>query len=698
MYHLQSKLKLFLNSIVGFLNEQKDNIVVLILYFFISFLFFIVPIYKNLLIAHGDGFSQYLPYRMIISKFVTYGPIFYFPYQFGGLDFLGTMQTGLLYPLNFIYLFLSFPKVFNFSVIFHYFLGAYFMFIYLRSLKYGRNSSFVGGFLFAFTGFLQAHRGHISTLNSAIWLPFILYSFKKAEASDKPLYFSLLSIGISLQILAGYFQVCVYTYIVIFIHLFFIKNKEYKKYIKLIVFILLGFLIASPQLYATLEISKYAFRNNLGFNFFTEFSTLPFTFIQYILPFLFGGLNQIPVWAGNYITENSGYMSLGAFIIALISIASFNKSKNNTLTPWFILIIVGLFLSMGRYTPLYHLMEYVPVYNLFRVPARNIFYVSFALIIFFTYLFDKLISSGNDALKLRFKKIFTISLIIVIGFIFVISSLRVLSYPDIDIYYNRGVDILSLQGKEIFSQIFSPRSPTIFIPVLISILLLLITNIFFNKKLIKIWLALFMLVSIFDSHYFSINYDAHWPSIAEYNKKINNGITNFLKTNSVGSRVFIVWNKEDPNLFPAYSNIQMINGYEPFMPKNIHEYLNMVQNGVSLDLDSLLINNTLLSMLNVKYIVLPKNYKLPINPTIESDLVPTKIKYNLNEGKNWFLQNASWSDNYLKISSEKFGKLGLATYKFAFKPGVYSISLKIKSKKRLQQLVTVDLYGDNLDI
>jgi hypothetical protein len=59
-----------------------------------------------------------------------------------------------------------------------------------------------------------------------------------------------------------------------------------------------------------------------------------------------------------------------------------------------------LLLALGRYTPLYHLLVYIPGFNFFRVPARWLFTVTFSLATLAGYGFDVLVK-GHDIAESR---------------------------------------------------------------------------------------------------------------------------------------------------------------------------------------------------------------------------------------------------------------------------------------------------------
>ncbi len=60
-----------------------------------------------------------------------------------------------------------------------------------------------------------------------------------------------------------------------------------------------------------------------------------------------------------------------------------------------------MILSWGRTTPIYHLIAYLPLFNLFRVPARWLYPMTMALAILAGFGFDQLLRDATAQPRLR---------------------------------------------------------------------------------------------------------------------------------------------------------------------------------------------------------------------------------------------------------------------------------------------------------
>lgn len=161
----------------------------------------------------GDAWSYNYPLLLYYAS--IHDLVSWLPFIFLGMPFLGMLQTGLFYPLNFLYFFLPAPFVFNLNIILHCSLAAFFVFLYARLIGVRSFPAFISGIIFAFSGFLMAHKGHTSMMNAAVWLPLLLFLYEKIRATLNPKYSAWAALVIAIQVFAGHYQICVYTYLVL---------------------------------------------------------------------------------------------------------------------------------------------------------------------------------------------------------------------------------------------------------------------------------------------------------------------------------------------------------------------------------------------------------------------------------------------------------------------------------------------------
>jgi len=52
-------------------------------------------------------------------------------------------------------------------------------------------------------------------MNAAVWLPLLLFLYEKIRATLNPKYSAWAALVIAIQVFAGHYQICVYTYLVL---------------------------------------------------------------------------------------------------------------------------------------------------------------------------------------------------------------------------------------------------------------------------------------------------------------------------------------------------------------------------------------------------------------------------------------------------------------------------------------------------
>ena len=122
---------------------------------------------------------------------------------FCGSPFMSDIQSGVFYPLSIIFLLFPFPLSFNIYVVFHFFLGFCFFYLFITSLGLSRKSALLTSISYCYGGYVFATVNTLNNLSTAIWLPAILWSFNRARLTQSKSGYCLIVIFLSLAILGG---------------------------------------------------------------------------------------------------------------------------------------------------------------------------------------------------------------------------------------------------------------------------------------------------------------------------------------------------------------------------------------------------------------------------------------------------------------------------------------------------------------
>ncbi|MCB0196790.1 MAG: YfhO family protein, partial [Anaerolineae bacterium] len=161
--------------------------------------------------------------------------------------------------------------------------------------------------------------------------------------------------------------------------------------------VLTGLLLAAPQLLPTLELQQLSVRSEeQEFDFLVKNSLPPLMWLNLVVPSAFGN-NVTGFEGGDPFQEDFIYIGL---IPLLLVPLSFSRPLRRDTMFWVLLIIGGAILAMGRYTPLYqYIIQYLPGFALFRIPARWLMVVNLALAVLAGYGLENLLNSPKSRAK-----------------------------------------------------------------------------------------------------------------------------------------------------------------------------------------------------------------------------------------------------------------------------------------------------------
>lgn len=97
------------------------------------------------------------------------------PYVFSGIPYVGSLQSSMFYPLNWIFLIIPVAIAINLSIAVHIFFTGAFMYLLAMHRGLHRVSAVTTGALLMFcgAGFLHIYAGHLSNICAMPWTPLI---------------------------------------------------------------------------------------------------------------------------------------------------------------------------------------------------------------------------------------------------------------------------------------------------------------------------------------------------------------------------------------------------------------------------------------------------------------------------------------------------------------------------------------------
>ena len=332
----------------------------------------------------------------------------------GGFPILAEGQIGT-FNLSNLLLFKLLPTwlAFNLTIVIIFLTLLIGQYLFLRKLKISCLPSLFGSISFSFSAFYLTKITHLNHIQTASFIPLILYILECHLQKPKIKYLVFITFLISQQIFSGYPMMVLITLLLIFLRLFF-EFIDKKPIIKpLISFIIVGLLalgLSAIQLFPQME---YFRLSNLKSGFLiSEIYRHGYhvkNLLRFFDPYFVGNptINDYSHIENGIYWETSIFFGLIPFLISLISLFLLNKK----IVRYFLfLAIIGFLLSFGEKSPFYFVFSFFP-FKLFRVPSRYLIIVLFSLTTLSALILEK-------AKSLISKKLFTFIMLVIISFTF----------------------------------------------------------------------------------------------------------------------------------------------------------------------------------------------------------------------------------------------------------------------------------------
>jgi len=342
-----------------------------VVFVFILVIFFNQIIFTKKVFFLRDTLIQFFPWRFYINFCLKNGitPLWN-PYSFCGIPFLASLQTGIFYPVGFVFYLFAFPLAYKLYIFIHLFLAFSFMYLLLKEFNADDFSAFFSGMIFALNGFILTKLEFLSVLGTVVWFPLVFLILKKSVKKFCSKFVFLLAIIFSIQFFAGHPQYIIYEAILCFLYCFSVAIF-FKNFYPVYTFFLSAFLslfISAVQLIPSIEFILNSARAEKGFMdvFFTYSSGFK-NFMDFANPLQKYSPNN---WAyGNF-------CGITAFLLAIYSI----RIKRKIVSFFWAVFLFSLFFALGKNNILFlKLYKYLPFSGLIRYPSTIFFLSVFSL-------------------------------------------------------------------------------------------------------------------------------------------------------------------------------------------------------------------------------------------------------------------------------------------------------------------------------
>jgi len=380
--------------------------------------------FSNLIIARGDIFTYFTPYRDFAAQALREGRIpLWNPYLFMGAPFLANSQAGVFYPLNWPLSWLETARAINWTIVLHVFIAASGVYLFARSrLSLSTNAAFLAAMSFGLGGYLGTQIEHVNQVQGLAWLGwlFLAYDYvmqdaggRKQEAfhiSRSAYRIGMLAVLVAFQLLAGHTQTVFISLVGLGVYAAYSSIEQLlakrplasclvhlaSRLWPIVLASLFAIALSAVQLLPTLELTRESARSGgLPTNLAVSFSLDPRLIGRALLPDYAGAMPE----GGEF----TAFFSVTALVLMTLGLLSVwarqttqdagRKTVGRAIT---VVAVLGVFLALGGYNPIYYLLLKVPGFDLFRAPAR--------WIVLFIFAGSLLAGVGLDVLRESFKR------------------------------------------------------------------------------------------------------------------------------------------------------------------------------------------------------------------------------------------------------------------------------------------------------
>lgn len=298
----------------------------------------------------GDVLIQYTPWRSLYREALRAGELpLWNPYTLGGMPFFANQQTGVLYPLNLVFLPLSLEQAFLAFAALHVLLTGLGMYALLRQTSLRPAAALAGALAWSFCGYLTAWLLWLSIAATLAWLPWCMLAASRLLATGRARPLGGLALAVAMLVLGGHIQFALYGLLTLGLWALWealaAQAPARTRALRLGLCglgVLLGLLIVLVQIVPTLELAAHNSRSPIpprdqiaGAMPLTQLATL-------VIPDLFGDVNHYR-GPGNYVAY-TGYVGLSS--LALAGLALLHPRVQRRWRGWFFALLTLLALHL----------------------------------------------------------------------------------------------------------------------------------------------------------------------------------------------------------------------------------------------------------------------------------------------------------------------------------------------------------------
>ncbi|MGP0566226.1 MULTISPECIES: YfhO family protein [unclassified Nitrospina] len=359
----------------------------------------------------GDLISFFIPYRMLwLEQVGDFTFPLWNPYILSGNPLFATLQPAILYPLSLLFIAFPFVLAVNFTVVLHYALAGWFMYLLMRASHCGRGAALVSALIFMFGGYLVTVRIYLSTFMPVAWIPLLLLCFFAGLRKRDLCWGLAASVVGACMFLAGGVETCYQMFGLLTLFALWPQSLFPQEslpawrwrlaYLGTFFAVFIG--LIAVQFFPTYELSKLTERaGGLPIGEAARWSMMPQDLLQFFFLDPYGYLSQPDASGTNQVWLRSLYVGAIPFLLAGLALLRGGLRARVCAGVAVLSALVAMGPAGGLY-PLFHAA--VPFFDTFRYPVKFILPAVVMLALLAGWGWDGIVRDAGSTPTARIKR------------------------------------------------------------------------------------------------------------------------------------------------------------------------------------------------------------------------------------------------------------------------------------------------------
>ncbi|MCX7846787.1 MAG: YfhO family protein, partial [bacterium] len=171
-------------------------------------------VWSGRIVSGVDTPQAYFPLRWLVYRMWRSGAApWWNEYLLGGMPLAAQPDAQAWYMPGWLLFFVLSPATaFNITLMLHYGMAGVVTFLFLRGMQLSDVAALCGALSFMWCGFLTGHRVHSAMVETAIWLPGVLWGLAGWCETQRRRWLVITTATTTLQLLCGYMQIVLMTW------------------------------------------------------------------------------------------------------------------------------------------------------------------------------------------------------------------------------------------------------------------------------------------------------------------------------------------------------------------------------------------------------------------------------------------------------------------------------------------------------